>query len=129
MYITSASNCPPPPINVQLDSEQQKTKINSHPLQNSSHMMSYGMEYSFGQFKSVMSILFPARNLVPSLRMALALYNAANQQQKTLMYYQHCFSLKAKRSIKPGTLKRTIPSQLKLRHSALQTSYGDSQTI
>ena len=96
MYITSASNCPPPPINVQLDSEQQKTKINSHPLQNSFHMMSYGMEYSFGQFKSVMSILFPARNLVPSLRMALALYNAANQQQKTLMYYQQCFSLKSK---------------------------------
>ena len=39
--------------------------------------MSYGIEYPFGQFKSAVLILFPPNSLGPSLRVALALYNAS----------------------------------------------------
>ena len=51
--------------------------MNSHSLQNSFHVMSYGMEYPFGQFKSAVLILFPLSSLGPSLQMALAWYNTA----------------------------------------------------
>ena len=33
--------------------QQKKREMNSHPLQNSFCMMSFGMEYPLGQFKSI----------------------------------------------------------------------------
>ena len=67
-----------PPIDVQLTSwAAEKIEMKSHPLQNSFIMMSYDMEYSFGQFKSAVLILFPPRSLGLLLKMALALYNTA----------------------------------------------------
>ena len=57
--------------------KRQKRKTDSHLLQNSSYMISYGVEYPFGQFKSVVLTLFPLSSLGPSLRMALALYSTA----------------------------------------------------
>lgn len=47
-------------------------EMNSHPLHNSSCMMSYCMEYPFGQFQSGLLILFPLSSWGPSLQMALA---------------------------------------------------------
>ena len=55
----------------------EESHMHCHPLQNSFHVMSYGMEYPFGQLKSAVLILFPPSSLGPSLRMALALYNTA----------------------------------------------------
>ena len=55
----------------------EESQMKSHPLQNSFHMMSYGMEYPFVQFRSAVLILFPPSSLSPLLRMALALYNIA----------------------------------------------------
>jgi len=40
-------------------------------------MLSCGMEYPFGQFKSAVQILFPLSSLHPLLRMASALFNTA----------------------------------------------------
>jgi len=51
--------------------------MNSQSLQNSSHMMSYGMGYPFVQFKSAVPIPFPPNNLGPSLPKALAPNNTA----------------------------------------------------
>ena len=56
---------------------EEDSKMNFHPVQNPFHMMSYGMEYPFGQFKPAVLILFPPSSLGPSLRMALSLYNTA----------------------------------------------------
>jgi len=58
----------------------KKSKINSHPFQDSLHMMPYGTEYPFGQFKSAVLIPLPPSSLSPSLQMALALYRTAEQQ-------------------------------------------------
>lgn len=49
--------------------------VNSHPLQKSFHIMSCGMWYPFGQFKTAILILLPLSSLSPALWMALALYN------------------------------------------------------
>jgi len=45
----------------------EESKMNSCPLQNSFCMMSYGMEYPFGQLKSDVLILFPSCFLDPLL--------------------------------------------------------------
>jgi len=83
MYINvykkfSTSNCFPPsnwcPDSLQVAEE---SKINSHPPQNSFHMMSYGREYPLFQFKSAVLILFPPSSVGPSLQMALAPYSTA----------------------------------------------------
>ena len=67
-----------PPTDAQLAPHSKwKREMNSHLLQKSFCMMSYGMEYPFGQLKSVILILFPPKPLHPSPRMALALYNTA----------------------------------------------------
>jgi len=55
----------------------EEREIPSHPLENSFHMLSYGIEHLFGQFKSSVLILSPPTSLGSSLRMALALYNTA----------------------------------------------------
>ena len=55
----------------------EESEVNSHSLQNSFCMMSYGMEYPFVQFKSAVLILFLPSSLGPSLRIASALYNTA----------------------------------------------------
>ena len=55
----------------------EESQLNCYPLQNSLHMMSYGMEYPFGQCKSAFLILFPPSSLDPLLRVVLALYNTA----------------------------------------------------
>jgi len=47
--------------------QQKKREMNSHPLQNSFCMMSYDMEYPFGQFKSAVLILFPPISYGPLL--------------------------------------------------------------
>jgi len=55
----------------------QLLKMKPHPIKNSFHLMTYGMEYPFGLFKSAVLILFPHSILGPSLMKALALYNTA----------------------------------------------------
>ena len=58
----------------------QERGMHSQPLQNSFHLMSRGMEYLSGQFRSAVLILFPPSSLGPTLRKALALYNIAKQK-------------------------------------------------
>ena len=80
MYITSGAQAIALhlPADAQIASwVVQKQEMSSHPLQNSSRMMSYDMEYHFGQFKSAVLILFSPRYLHPSLRMTLGLCNTA----------------------------------------------------
>ena len=80
MYITSDAQAIAYhlPTNAQLALQAaEERKLSSHPLQNSIYMMSYGMEYPFGQFKPAVLILFPPSSLGPSLRMALSPYNTA----------------------------------------------------
>lgn len=48
-----------PLTNAQHVPEQQKEEMNSHPLQNSFCMTSYGLEYPFSQLKTAVLILFP----------------------------------------------------------------------
>jgi len=55
----------------------EEHEMNSHPLQSFFHIISYGMEYPFGQFKSAVLILFPPSFFSPSLWMTLSLYNTA----------------------------------------------------
>ena len=76
MYVTSDAQAIArhTPTDAQLAYKQRK-RGNSHLCQNSFHMMLYGMEYPFGQFKSAVLILFPPSSLGSSLRMVLALYN------------------------------------------------------
>ena len=60
------------PTNAQTaPSAAEESKVYSRPLQNSFHLMSYGMEYPFGQLKSAALIQFPSSSLGPSLWMAL----------------------------------------------------------
>lgn len=78
MYITSSAQAIALhlPADAQIASwVVQKQEMSSHPLQNSSRMMSYDMEYHFGQFKSAILILIPDSSLGPLLWMTLALYN------------------------------------------------------
>ena len=78
MYIISDAQAinRQPPTDAQLAPQAtEEREMNSHPLQNSFHMMPYGLEYPFGQFKSAVLILFPSSSLCPLLRMALALYS------------------------------------------------------
>jgi len=79
MYITSDAQAIAhhPLTNAQQAPKQQKWEMNSHSLQNSFCMVSCGMEYPFGQFKSAVLILFPLNSLGPSLWMPLSVYNAA----------------------------------------------------
>jgi len=80
MYITSGAQAIALhlPADAQIASwVVQKQEMSSHPLQNSSRMMSYDMEYHFGLFKSAVLILFPPSSLHPLLRMALVPYIAA----------------------------------------------------
>ena len=58
----------------------EEPETNSHRLQNSFRMMSYSMEYPFGQFKSAVLTVFPPSSLGLFLRTALALYDTAWQQ-------------------------------------------------
>lgn len=51
-----------------------------HSLQNSFCVMSYGVEYLFGQLKSAVLILSLPNSLDLSLRMALVLHNNAMKQ-------------------------------------------------
>jgi len=50
----------------------EERETNSHSLQNSFHLMLYGMEYLFWQVKSAVLSLFPPSSLGPLLQMALA---------------------------------------------------------
>ena len=80
MYIISEAQVVAhhPPANAQLAPwSEEESETNSHPLQNPFCLISYGMEYPFGQFKPAVLILFPPSSLSPSLRMALALYDTA----------------------------------------------------
>lgn len=45
----------------------EEGKMNSHPLQYSFHMVSCGMEYPFGPFKSAVLMLLPPSSLGPLL--------------------------------------------------------------
>ena len=51
----------------------KESTMNSHSLQNSFYMMSYDIEYLFGQFKSAIQILFSPSSLGLSLQTTLAL--------------------------------------------------------
>ena len=92
----------------------EESQMNSHPLQNSFSLMSYGIEYPFGQFKSAVLFLFPPSSLGPSLRVALALYNASQQAPINISVLSTLF-FSQKQNIAYQTLKKTIPSQMKLR--------------
>ena len=48
-------------------------------------MMSYGMEYPFGQFGSAVLVLFPPSSLGPLVQMALALYYGALRGYKEVV--------------------------------------------
>ena len=96
----------------------EKSEMHSQLLQNSFRMISYGMEYPFGQFKSAVLILFPPSSLGPLLQMALALYIAAAINISVLSSI--VFLLEPKRRIVAGALKRTILSQLERRHGGIQ---------
>ena len=48
-------------------------------------MMSYGMEYPFGQFGLTVLILFPPSSLGPLVQMALALYYTALRGYKEVV--------------------------------------------
>ena len=75
MYVTSDAQAiahhPPAKAHV-APSAVEENKMNSQFLQNSFRMMSYSVEYLFGQFKSAILILFSPRSLGLSLRTALA---------------------------------------------------------
>ena len=80
MYVTSDTQviAHHAPAKAQLASSAAGERVmNPHPLQNSFHVMSYSMEYPFGQFKSAVLILFPPSSLGPSLIKALAQCNTA----------------------------------------------------
>lgn len=80
MYTTSGTQAIAhhPQTNAHLNPRAaEERQMNSHPLQNSFHMMPYGMECPFGQSKSAVLTLFPPSSLGPLLRTALALSNTA----------------------------------------------------
>lgn len=82
MYVTSDAQAiaQHPPTNAQLfptTLSSRREEMKQHPLQNSFCMMSYGIEYPVGQFKSAVPILFPPSSLGTSLHTDLALYNGA----------------------------------------------------
>jgi len=60
------SNCSPLPNQCPASPQAvQASQMNSHSLQNSFHLMPYGMEYPFGKFNSSILIPFPPRLLGP----------------------------------------------------------------
>ena len=71
MYITSGAQeiAHHTPANAQIALQWVENR-DELSLQNSFHMMLYGMEYPFGKFKSAVLILFPPSSLGPSLSMA-----------------------------------------------------------
>jgi len=97
--------------------------MNSHFLQNSFHMISYGTGYPYGQLKSIFLILFSLQLLGPFPE------NGLGSVQPCLAAIIHkcvintVFLSESKHSIIPDTLKKTIPSQLKLRHLLITAFY------
>ena len=80
MYVTSDVEAVAQhlPTNGQAEEESE---MNSHPLQNPFHLMSYGMEYPFGSLTAAVLIWFPpSSSLRALLRTALALYESASQK-------------------------------------------------
>ena len=80
MYMTSGVQAVAhyPLTNAQLAHQTaEQREMNFCPLQNSFHMMSYGVEYPFGHFKSTVLVLFHPSPLGPLLRVAFAVYNTA----------------------------------------------------
>lgn len=74
MYVTSDSQAilHHPLTDAQLIPQaMEESDINSHPLQNSFCIMSYIMEYPFGQLKLVILILFPLQLLGPFIENCL----------------------------------------------------------
>ena len=61
---------------------EEESKMSSHRVATSFHLMSSGMQYPFGQLTSAVLILFPPSFLCPFLRTALvlSLYNTAYQK-------------------------------------------------
>lgn len=103
------------PTNAQTaPSAAEESKVYSRPLQNSFHLMSYGMKYPFGQFKSAALILFPSNSLGPLLRTALAI-QLLSSNYKPWCVISIVFLLEPKYNIIPDTLKKIIMSQLKLK--------------
>lgn len=93
----------------------EKSEMNSHPLQNS-YLMTCGMEYIFGQFKSIVLILFPSYSLGPLLWTAWLYTTLFSSNYKHYCVLNAFFSLNQKHSIIPGTLKKKnnlIPSETK----------------
>mgnify|MGYP001852072942 CR=1 FL=1 len=104
-----------PLIDAHLDPwAAEEREKNSHPLQNSFHMMSYGMEYPSGQFKSAVLILFPPSILGPSLGMPLLCTTLLISNYKHWCVINVVSLLELKHSTISDTRKKVIPSQLKL---------------
>lgn len=64
--------------------------VNSHPLQNSFHLMSYSTEYPFGLFKSAVPFLFPRASLGPSLWLALSQQANININVLSTLFFSWC---------------------------------------
>ena len=104
-----------PPTSAQLALRAvEESKMNSYLLQNF-FLMSYGMEYPFGQFKSAVLILFPPLPwaLLHESWLCTALLSSSYKQQHVI---NTVLLLELRYSIIPDNVKETVPSQLNLRH-------------
>ena len=81
------------------DSQLGPEQWNSHSLQNSFCMMSYGMKYPYGQFKSAVLNSVPSQLLEPFTVSGLGSVQhclAATINISVLLCYQPCFSPRTK---------------------------------
>lgn len=86
--------------------------MNSHPLQNPFYVMSYGMEYPFGQRKSAVPTL-PSQLLGPFAMNGLG---SVQHCSAVIVNITVLSILLIKHSIIPDILKKTVLSQLNLRY-------------
>jgi len=85
------------------------------PLQNSFCLMSYDMEYPFGQFKSAVLIIFPPRSLALCYKWPWVCMTLLSSSYKHWCVITAVFHLDIKYSIIPVTLKKL--SRLKVNAS------------
>jgi len=129
-YIHAENNCWPPLD--QCPSSPQAAAappVNSPQFYRFFHMVSYGMEYPFGQFTSTVPVLFPLYSVClfssphcqDSTRsweteMSLALCSTAQQWQKHWCVTNIVFLLKPQHSIIPDTMKKIslVPAESRI---------------
>lgn len=112
------SNCSLSPTDTHLALQAaQDSQKNSYPLQNPFRVMSYGMVYPFGHFKSAFLNLFLPSPLGPLLWMAWFHTTLISCNYRHWCVSNIVFPLEPEQSIVPDYyfLKKIIPSQMKLR--------------